>query len=141
MKIQVIRPLARLILGLCTFLPAASASSTTYYVSTTGSNTNDGLTTTSAWRNIQYAANHGAKVANASWGAPGTDTTVANAISYAAIIGALTLIDIRRTERPTGAGFIKDIVAGLQYLATHKLIRELMLLSLVTSIKVAQKSP
>jgi subtilisin family serine protease len=32
---------------------------------------------------IQYAANHGARVANASWGGSGTDTITANAISYA----------------------------------------------------------
>ncbi len=32
---------------------------------------------------IEYAANHGANVANASWGAPGTDSVVANAITYA----------------------------------------------------------
>jgi len=44
--------------ALCLLLPAALASATTYYVSTTGSNSNDGLTTTTAWRNIQYAANH-----------------------------------------------------------------------------------
>jgi subtilisin family serine protease len=33
---------------------------------------------------IQYAANHGARVANASWGGQGTDTLVANAIASAA---------------------------------------------------------
>jgi subtilisin family serine protease len=32
---------------------------------------------------IEYAANHGANVANASWGAGGTDTVVADAITYA----------------------------------------------------------
>ncbi|PYX29114.1 MAG: DUF5123 domain-containing protein [Acidobacteria bacterium] len=58
MKIHAVRPLLRLVLGLCIFLPAAITSASTYYVSTTGSNTNDGLATTSAWRNIQYAANH-----------------------------------------------------------------------------------
>ncbi len=58
MKTPAVRLLVRLVVGLCIFLPALFASATTYYVSTTGSNTNDGLTTTSAWRNIQYAANH-----------------------------------------------------------------------------------
>src|SRR5437879_5627028 len=58
MKTAAVRLLVRLVVGLCIFLPALFASATTYYVSTTGSNTNDGLTTTSAWRNIQYAANH-----------------------------------------------------------------------------------
>jgi len=58
MKTLAVRPLVRLVVGLGIFLPTLFASATTYYVSTTGSNTNDGLTTTSAWRNIQYAANH-----------------------------------------------------------------------------------
>jgi Right handed beta helix region len=39
-------------------LAGAAAAGTNYYVSTSGSNSNDGLTTASAWRNIQYAANH-----------------------------------------------------------------------------------
>ena len=39
-------------------LLSAVASATTYYVSTSGSNSNHGLSTDSAWRNIQYAANH-----------------------------------------------------------------------------------
>jgi len=58
MKTSAVRLLVRLVVGICIFLPALFASATTYYVSTTGSNTNDGLATTSAWRNIQYAANH-----------------------------------------------------------------------------------
>jgi hypothetical protein len=58
MKTPAVRLLVRLVVGLCIFLPALFASATTYYVSTAGSNTNDGLTTTSSWRNIQYAANH-----------------------------------------------------------------------------------
>jgi subtilisin family serine protease len=41
-------------------------------------------TDTEAAAAIQYAANHGAKVANASWGAPGTDAIVASAINSAA---------------------------------------------------------
>src|SRR6516162_8912095 len=41
-------------------LVAASvySNATIYYVSTTGNNNNSGLSPTSAWRNIQYAANH-----------------------------------------------------------------------------------
>src|SRR5262249_840281 len=58
MKTPAVRLLVRLVARLCIVLLAVSASATTYYVSTTGSNNNDGLTTTSAWRNIQYAANH-----------------------------------------------------------------------------------
>ncbi len=41
-----------------TLLCSALASATTYYVSTSGSNSNSGLNTSSAWRNIQYAADH-----------------------------------------------------------------------------------
>ena len=58
MKTPAVRFLVRLVVSLSIFLSALFASATTYYVSTTGSNTNDGLTTTTAWRNIQYAANH-----------------------------------------------------------------------------------
>ena len=60
-------------------------------------------------------------------------TFAANAISYAAIIGALAIIDIRVVERPPSRGFVKDIVDGMHYVGGHRLIRELMLLSLVTS--------
>jgi MFS family permease len=60
-------------------------------------------------------------------------TFAANAISYAAIIGALAIIDIRVVDRPPSRGFVKDIVDGMHYVGGHRLIRELMLLSLVTS--------
>lgn len=60
-------------------------------------------------------------------------TFAANAISYAAIIGALAIIDIRVVERPPSRGFVRDIVDGMHYVGGHGLIRELMLLSLVTS--------
>ena len=60
-------------------------------------------------------------------------TFAANAISYAAIIGALAIIDIRVIERSPSRGFVKDIVDGMHYVAGQPLIRELMLLSLVTS--------
>lgn len=43
---------------LAAWVLAATAHATTYYVSTSGSNSNSGLSTTSAWRNIQYAASH-----------------------------------------------------------------------------------
>lgn len=36
----------------------ASASATTYYVSTSGNNNNDGLSQGTAWQTIQWAANH-----------------------------------------------------------------------------------
>ena len=60
-------------------------------------------------------------------------TFAANAISYAAIIGALAIIDIRVVERPPSRGLVRDIVDGMHYVGGHGLIRELMLLSLVTS--------
>ncbi len=60
-------------------------------------------------------------------------TFAANAISYAAIIAALAIIDIRVVERPPSHGFVKDILDGMNYVAGQALIRELMLLSLVTS--------
>ncbi len=37
---------------------SAAAYSATYYVSTSGNNANDGLSPSTAWRNVQYAANH-----------------------------------------------------------------------------------
>jgi len=60
-------------------------------------------------------------------------TFAANAISYAAIIGALAIIDIRVIERPPSRGFVKDIVDGMRYVAGNPFIREFMLLSVVTS--------
>ena len=72
-----------------------------------------------------------AGVTIAWFGAAGT--FAANAISYAAIIGALAIIDIRVVERPPSRGFVRDIVDGMHYVGGHGLIRELMLLSLVTS--------
>jgi hypothetical protein len=48
--------LAAILLAL--LLSGAALAGTTYYVSTSGSNSRDGLTTGTAWRNIQYAANH-----------------------------------------------------------------------------------
>jgi hypothetical protein len=46
---------AALVLGLSLAIPAHA---TTYYVSTSGSDSNSGLSTNSAWRHVQYAANH-----------------------------------------------------------------------------------
>ncbi|MDP9160893.1 MAG: DUF5123 domain-containing protein, partial [Acidobacteriota bacterium] len=39
-------------------LLGATASATTYYVSSSGNDSHDGQSTRSAWRHIQYAANH-----------------------------------------------------------------------------------
>jgi len=61
-------------------------------------------------------------------------TFAINAVSYAAIIGALAVIDIRVGPRKPTEGFVKDFAAGIRYVAGHSFIRELMLLSLATSI-------
>jgi hypothetical protein len=52
------RPLSLLLFALTLLALVTGAQATTYYVSTSGSNSNSGLSVTSAWRNIQYAANH-----------------------------------------------------------------------------------
>lgn len=61
-------------------------------------------------------------------------TFAVNAISYAAVIGALTLVSfVPSAPRRPSDGFLKDIWAGIQYALSKPLIRELMLLSVVTS--------
>ena len=52
------RPLSLVLLAVPLLALVTSAQATTYYVSTSGCNSNSGLSVTSAWRNIQYAANH-----------------------------------------------------------------------------------
>src|SRR5207247_18375 len=54
MKIQRRLGIASILLGLL----SATALATTYYVSNTGSNNNDGRSVSSAWQTIQYAADH-----------------------------------------------------------------------------------
>ena len=53
-----LRPIRLLVCLAALSLVLSSASATTYYVSTSGNNANDGLSTGSAWRNIQFAADH-----------------------------------------------------------------------------------
>jgi MFS family permease len=60
-------------------------------------------------------------------------TFAINAISFAAIIYALAVIEIRPVPRRPTEGFVKDFVAGVRYVTGHGFIGELMLLSLVTS--------
>lgn len=60
-------------------------------------------------------------------------TFAVNAISYAAIIGALAVIKIPVAPRKPAEGFVKEIVAGVRYVAGHDFIRQLMLLTVVTS--------
>ena len=52
------RPLSLVLFAVPLLALVTSAQATTYYVSTSGCNSNSGLSVTSAWRNIQYAANH-----------------------------------------------------------------------------------
>jgi MFS family permease len=73
-----------------------------------------------------------AGIAIATLGVAGTFAI--NAISYAAIIGALAVINIRSVPRRPSAGFVTAIVAGVRYVAGHRFILELMLLSMVASI-------
>ena len=48
-----------IMVGIATlFVLGVSSFAATYFVSTSGDNNNDGLSPTSAWRNIQYAADH-----------------------------------------------------------------------------------
>jgi parallel beta-helix repeat protein len=56
MRIPKLRPLISL-LSLA-FFSSTLGFSATYYVSTTGNNANSGLSTSAAWRNVQYGANH-----------------------------------------------------------------------------------
>jgi hypothetical protein len=53
-----IRPVLVATAAFLILLLGATASATTYYVSTSGSDGADGRSTSSAWRHIQYAANH-----------------------------------------------------------------------------------
>ena len=61
-------------------------------------------------------------------------TFALNAISYAAIIYALAVIEIRAVKRKPSGGFTHEFVAGIRYVAGHGLIRQLMLMSVVASI-------
>ena len=54
MKMQIKLALLSILLALI----STSTLATTYYVSTSGSNSNDGRSVSSAWQTIQYAANH-----------------------------------------------------------------------------------
>lgn len=62
-------------------------------------------------------------------------TFAINALSFGAVIFALAVVRIEPAARSAKAGgFLQDIAAGIRYAAGHPLIRELMLLSAVTSI-------
>ncbi len=51
-------PLVCVTVTILTLLLSLAAPASTYFVSTSGNNSNNGLSTSSAWRNIQYAADH-----------------------------------------------------------------------------------
>ena len=55
MRFPEVRSLFTLALSI---LASALSFGATYYVSISGDNANDGLSTGTAWRNVQYAANH-----------------------------------------------------------------------------------
>lgn len=61
-------------------------------------------------------------------------TFAINALSYAAIIGALAAIELREIPRKPPEGFIEDFVAGVRYVSGEAFLSELLMLSLVTSI-------
>jgi hypothetical protein len=60
-------------------------------------------------------------------------TFAINAISYFAVVASLTVITMRRVPRRPSAGFVGDFTAGLRYAGGHRFIRDLLLLSFVTS--------
>jgi hypothetical protein len=102
MKTIAVRTSIRLVLGLCIVLTAALASATTFYVSTTGSNTNDGLTSTSAWRNIQFAASHVVAgdtvqvlggVYNETVNIPASGSATAGYITFQNFAGQIPIVD------------------------------------------------
>lgn len=62
-------------------------------------------------------------------------TFAINALSFGAVIFALAVVDIAPVSHAhESRGFLRDIAAGIRYASGHPLIRELMLLSAVTSI-------
>ena len=76
----------------------------------------------------------GPALAGISIAALGIAATFAiNALSYVAVVAALAVITMRKMPRRPSAGFISDFTDGLRYASGHKFIRELMLLSFVTS--------
>ncbi len=62
-------------------------------------------------------------------------TFAINALSFIAVISALAVVDMEPgSDAGQSGGFLRDIAAGICYASGHALIRELMLLSVVTSI-------
>ena len=83
---------------------------------------------------FNLARSVGPALAGISIAALGIAATFAiNAISYLAVVASLVVITMRRAPRRPSAGFISDFTDGLRYAAGHRFIRDLMLLSFVTS--------
>jgi MFS family permease len=83
---------------------------------------------------FNLARSVGPALAGISIAALGIAATFAiNAISYLAVVASLLAITMRSTQRRPSAGFISDFIEGLRYAAGHRFIRDLMLLSFVTS--------
>jgi hypothetical protein len=103
----------RCIVGLFATLFALAVPSfaTNYYVSTSGDNNSDGLSQTSAWRNIQYAANHAAAgdtvnilggIYNELVNIPVSGSADAGYITFQSYGGQTAVIDGKRLPVPGG---------------------------------------
>lgn len=99
-----------LIVGLMLFC-ATQALPATYYVSPSGSNTNSGLSPDSAWRNVQFAANHVAAgdavnllggVYNEYVNIPASGSAVAGYITIQNYAGQAAIIDGTGLGVPNG---------------------------------------
>jgi len=121
-------PIPGLALLIVTFI-ASPSHGANYYVSTSGNNGNDGLSPTSAWRNIQYAADHVAAgdtvnilggVYNELVNIPVSGTADAGYITFQNYAGQLAVIDGKRLPVPGGQyGLIN--IAGQSYIIVQGL--------------------
>jgi len=101
--------LAFLLLLTCAF--ASAFAGTTYYVSTTGADTNNGTSTGTAWRHVQYAANHVAAgdtvnilggVYNETVAIPASGSATAGYITFQNYSGQTATIDGTGLTPPNG---------------------------------------
>ena len=92
-------------------LLTANAFATAYYVSTSGNNNNDGLSPNSAWRNVQYAADHVAAgdtvnilggVYNETVNIPASGSATAGPITFQNYAGQTATIDGAGLSIPGG---------------------------------------
>ena len=105
-------------------LASVAASATTYYVSTSGNNTNNGTSVSSAWRNVQYAANHAhagdtvqvlGGVYNELVNIPFSGSATAGYITFQNYPGQLPIIDGTGLSIPGGQYGLFN-VAGQSYI-------------------------